>query len=230
MSKGKGKSKGKGWLALLALVLSVQSLAREAPPEVDKHGLHLVHHSELKIVYKLPEADLSRYSKVVLSDARVAFERHWEREHKGLGAFHVSASEIKQIKTRVAEEFRKVFTEELEKLGYEVLDEAPATPELLAIAPAIINLDIEAPDPMHDAGMTRVVAASAGSMTLYAELYDAVSSQLVAWVADPQADRGFGGAAIAMTRGTNQLAEDRIVRLWAQGLAKQLHETVSAAP
>jgi hypothetical protein len=75
------------------------------------------------------------------------------------------------------------------------------------------------------AGMNTTIAASAGQMTLYAELYDSVSNQLIGKVMDPEADRGFGGQI--MNRVTNTAAEDRIVRRWADVLAGHLHAVKS---
>jgi hypothetical protein len=54
---------------------------------------------------------------------------------------------------------------------------------VLIVRSAIINLDVEAPDTMQ-AGMNGTVAASAGQMTLYAELYDSVSNQMIGKVMD----------------------------------------------
>jgi len=50
--------------------------------------------------------------------------------------------------------------------------------QLLA-RPAIINLDVNAPDTPR-AGRTRTYAESAGEMTLYIELYDSVTNKKAA--------------------------------------------------
>ena len=64
-------------------------------------------------------------------------------------------------------------------------------------------------------------------MTLYAELYDSVSSQLIGRVVDPQADHGYGGTFMAQNRVTNKQAEDRIVKGWADKLAAHLHHVTT---
>jgi hypothetical protein len=205
-------------LALTAL----SAWARDKPPEVDSNGLHLVHHSDLRIVYQLPGTDFSQFDTVILVDAYVAFRKHWQRDQNETDPFRVSKRDVEDIKKRVAEEFHKAFAAELEKKGIPVVATTETGPGVLIVRPAIINLDVEAPDTMQP-GMNTTIAASAGQMTLYAELYDSVSSQLIGKVMDPEADQGFGGQFMAQNRVTNTQAEDRIVKRWADVLAKHLH-------
>jgi hypothetical protein len=213
-------------IPFLLAVFAFGAWAKEKPPEVDSNGLHLVHHSELRVVYKLPGADLSKYDKVILVDAYVAFRKNWERDQNETSAFRVHKNDVEAIKKRVGEEFAKAFTKELGKKGYPVVDKSAAGADVLIVRPAIINLDVEAPDTMQ-AGMNATVAASAGQMTLYAEFYDSVSNQMIGKVMDPEADRGFGGQFMAQNRVTNKAAEDRIVNHWADVLAKHLHHSVT---
>jgi hypothetical protein len=57
----------------------------------------------------------------------------------------------------------------LEEDRYAVVDEAGE--DVLLIRPAIINLDVNAPD-TPQAGRSMTYVASAGEMTLYLEAYD----------------------------------------------------------
>ena len=91
----------------------------------------------------------------------------------------------------------------------------------MLLRPALINVDVAAPDTMS-ASMSRTFVRSAGSMTLYLELYDSSTSTLLARVIDPQAERG--GIAQAANRMTNRVAADRILREWATLLATRLGE------
>jgi hypothetical protein len=212
--------------AILLGVFAFGAWAKEKPPEVDSNGLHLVHQSELRVVYKRPGADLSQYDKVILVDPYVAFRKNWERDRRETSVFMLNKNDIEQIKKRVGEEFTKSFTRELGKKGYPVVDKTASGADVLIVRPAIINLDVEAPDTMQ-AGMNTTVAASAGQMTLYVELYDSVSNQMIGKVMDPEADHGFGGQFMAQNRVTNKQAEDRIVNRWADVLAGHLHHTVT---
>ena len=210
-------------ITLLTLLLAAAfGWAKEKLPEVDSNGLHLVHNSELRAVYQLPGTDFGKFDKVILVDAYVAFKKNWRRDQNETDPFRVSKRDVEDIKKRVGDEFHKAVAAELEKKGIAVVAATETGPEVLIVRPAIINLDIEAPDTMEP-GMNTTFAASAGQMMLYAELYDSVSSQMIGKVMDPEADRGFGGQFMAQNRVTGKQAEDRIVKRWADVLAKHLH-------
>ena len=72
---------------------------------------------------------------------------------------------MERIKTKTKEMFVEVFTEELVKGGYELANERAE--DVLIVKPAIINLDVKAPDIVRT---TRggTLGRSAGEMTLYA--------------------------------------------------------------
>ncbi len=210
---------------LMLLLVGQIGVANEKPPEIDNHGLHLVHNSDLRLVYTLPGTDFSAYDKIILVDAYVAFKKNWKREHND-GMTRITNREMEKIKGRVATEFRKAFTAEMEKQGIPVVEQTQTGEDVLIIRPAIINLDIEAPDPMSQVSNVRTIAPSAGEMTLYAEIYDSVSSQMIAKVLDPEADRGRGGMAMEQNRVTNKAAEDRIVKTWAETMAKHMNAAI----
>ena len=70
-------------------------------------------------------------------------------------------------------------------------------------------------------GMEQTFVASAGSMTLYLELLDGKTGDLIARVIDPEAadDAGMAGIANGVT---NTADFDRIVQRWAQILNAHL--------
>lgn len=84
---------------------------------------------------------------------------------------------------------------------------------MLILRPAIINLDSTAPDLMT-AGMSQTFVASAGSMTLYFELYDGKTQVIIARIIDPEAADNAGIAQVS-NRVTNTADFDRVVRRWA---------------
>jgi len=77
----------------------------------------------------------------------------------------------------MSREFRKVFTEKLESGGYDVVQEDGD--DVLLIRPAIINLKVVIP---KDAGTgdSALIIRSAGEMTLFLEVFDSVSGELLA--------------------------------------------------
>lgn len=127
---------------------------------------------------------------------------------------------------RLAAEFKKIFTDELQtKGGYEVVD--TAAPDVLVLRPAIINLAITGPD-LQSPNMNRTIVESAGRMTLCIELYDAVNNTILARVMDPKADNR--GMAQMANRATNKSAADRLLRRWAVALRQHLDAAQGKSP
>jgi hypothetical protein len=202
---------------LLALTGSPAS-AEYGVPEVTHDGLHLMKHTKMARVWMKPGASLAGYDKLQILDCYVAFKKNWQRERDF--SRKISAERMDAIKKELAQEFLKVFTEELSKGGYQLVDK-PAH-DVLLVRPAIIDLDIQAPDPMGDIDST-TFSASAGQMTLLAELYDSVTSDLLLRAIDPEADQGSG-----MIEWQNSVSNSsdarRILRMWAERLRKALDE------
>jgi len=200
---------------------------KEQLPEVDKDGLHLIKDSKVAVAYAKPGASLDPYTRVMILDCFVDFQKDWQRDYNmneiGLDG-RVTDKDAEAIKKGLAEEFRNVFTKVLTEAGHEVVDQPG--PDVLLLRPALINVDVVAPD-VTRAGMSRTYIRSAGSMTLYMEFYDSATSTLLARVADPQADnQALAGQA---SRVTNKAAADRILRSWAELLAKHLGEVKQEA-
>ena len=121
----------------------------------------------------------------------------------------------------MAEAFREVFIEELtENDGYELVD-APAEGVLL-IRPAIIDLEASAPD-TRSAGRSYTFVDSAGAATLYIELYDSVTGEILARAVDRKADRSHGTMQWA-SQVSNRSDAKRILRTWAGWLRERMDE------
>jgi hypothetical protein len=70
----------------------------------------------------------------------------------------------------------------------------------------------------HDgSGRTRSFSASAGQMTLFLELYDGVTGDLIARAVDPQQATDYGHVRIRNSV-TNRSDADRILKRWADML------------
>jgi hypothetical protein len=134
--------------------------------------------------------------------------------------FGVRTRDIERIKTTLAEEFRRVFTDSLESGGYPVVTDA--ADHVLLIRPAIIDLDVTAPD-TRSAGRSNTFTASPGAMTLVIELYDSVSNEILARAIDRRRARNVGNISWA-TRGSNRDAARRILRRWANLLVSRLND------
>jgi hypothetical protein len=203
---------------LLAFTGAGVANGRGTVPEVTHDGLHLVKRTKLARVWMKPEASLEGYAKLQILDCYVAFKKNWQRGHDFES--HITAKRMVTIKKELAQEFQKVFVKELAKGGYQVVDEPGH--DVLIVRPAIIDLVIQAPDSSSSVDVT-TYSASAGQMTLVAELYDSVTSDLLVRAIDPEADRGSG---MIHWQGsvTNSSAAREILRTWAERLRKALDE------
>lgn len=203
-------------------LLATAAMAAGKLPETSSDGLQLLKNTKARIVYAKPGASLKAYGRVMILDCFVEFRKNWQREYNleevGLSG-RVTDKDADAIKQRLAKEFKAVFTKRLEKKGHVVVD-APA-PDVLLLRPALINVEITAPQ-ARQAGRSREFIRSAGSMTLFLELYDSSTSTLLARVIDPQTDvQPFPTEA---SSGTNRIAADAALRRWADLLASHLGE------
>lgn len=128
---------------------------------------------------------------------------------------------MEKIKANLANEFDTVFRETLEAGGYEVVDEA--ADDVLLIRPAIINLDVNAPDTPR-AGRSMSFTSSAGEMTLYIELYDSVTGDMIAKAMDRRIDSTSSGFYTWTNSVSNKVAARKILQGWASILLNALNE------
>jgi hypothetical protein len=170
--------------------------------------------SKVAMAYIDPNADFTVFKRVKILDTFVAFRSGWERDQRrGTRGVRISANDMERIKRDVAVLFQDVFTEVLEADdGFEVVDEAGD--DVLLLRPAIIDLDITAPDVMG-AGRSTSYTASAGSATLYFELYDSVSGQILGRAADRRTVRNPGNTITWANRVSNTQDARRMFRGWA---------------
>jgi hypothetical protein len=159
---------------------------------------------------------------VYIAEPQVAFKKNWKRNLNagavGLSS-NVSNSDMERIKKDVAELFMEVFKEELAAGGYELAHERAE--DVLLVKPAIIDLDVNAPD-IKRAGQNRAYAQNAGSMTLYIELYDSETGDLLAKALDRTEDRSNGAIMQLQTGPANRAAGKRMMKPWAEGLVEGL--------
>lgn len=206
-------------LPALALPGAVAADASTEPPPFTEDGLELVENSDWGLVYVEPGADLSGYERVKLLDTYVAFKKNWRRDqNRTSGGIRVTQNDMDRIKERLAKEFRAVFTDVLQDAGYPVVEETAE--DVLILRPAIINLDVAAPD-TNRAGMSRTYAESAGEMTIYLEMHDGVTGDLIAKGMDRKADRRRGYMEW-QSRVQNTQAARSILEDWAKSIVQAL--------
>ncbi len=196
---------------LLVLTCGLAEVSADADPF---DNLELVEESEVAAAYIDPAANFGVFERVMLLDTYVSFRSGWERDQRrSTSSLGISARDVDRIKTRVSELFNSVMVETLEANdGYKVVSEADY--DVLLIRAAIIDLDITAPDTMSTT-RSRTYTAESGVATLYIELYDSVSGQIIGRAIDRQAARSPGSMMRWTNRASNTADARRVFRGWA---------------
>jgi hypothetical protein len=204
-------------VALLAGTLACASRRPEVPTTTHD-GLQLVADPQIEAVYLKPGAEFAGYRRVAILECFVAFRKNWKRDVNEARPNPVTQRDMDRIKRELAAAFREVYVDELQtKGGYAVVTEGGE--DVLVLRPAIIDLDVEAPDTSF-AGPSRTYSNSAGSMTLVLELYDSVTSELLARAVDKQEARS---SVMHLQAGAFNRAEaEQILRRWARILHERL--------
>jgi Protein of unknown function (DUF3313) len=199
--------------------------AQDSPPSM-VDGLRLRTNTGSSLVYVKPGVTFGKYDKVAILECFVEFDKDWQNNYNSSQddpSNFVSSDDMNRIKKELAAEFKRIFTKELQAGGYQVV--TTAAPDVLVLRPAIINLRVTAPDLMT-AGISATVVSSAGSATLYLELWDSMTNTLLARAMNAQADQQFGGQVANSV--TNTQAADFILRGWADNLRKHLEAARSS--
>jgi Protein of unknown function (DUF3313) len=207
-----------GTLAALLLSAMPPVFAEDAT-DAGLHNLVPVKDAKVAMAYIDPDADFSVFKRVAILEPLVSFRSNWQRDQNRSRSRNISARDMERIKADVATLFERVFTERLEAAGYEVVN--MANEDVLLLRPAIVDLDITAPD-TRSAGRSRTFTASTGAATLYMQLFDSLSGDLIGRAADRQAVRSAGGMVTWSNSVTNTAEASRMMGGWADKLVSFL--------
>ena len=212
-------------LGIMATTIGCVSTGDELPA-VSEEGMNRVENTRVDALYVNPDADFSEFKRFAIADVDVSFRRNWLKDQNQTRrqlTRRVSQEDANRIRTAIADSFRRIFTEELEKAGYTVVDPAASenvTGDLLLLHPDILDLDVTAPD-IASPDRVRTYTACGCSMTLSLELYDAMSGTLLARITDRKKALDQRPMRIANSV-TNKADADRIMRRWAKMLVDKL--------
>jgi hypothetical protein len=195
--------------------------AKDAPPQVSEDGLQLVKQTKSRLVYKKPDANFAQFKRVAILDCTVEFSKDWVKEYNSSQrdpARKISSTDLDRAKADLAKQFKKIFTDELaNKGGYQISE--TAAPDVLVLRPALVNIQVSAPDLMTP-GRSVTFVQSSGQMTLYLELWDSSTNTILGRVMDARGSNDNNGFASRSSSVSNRAAADVILRSWA----KELHE------
>jgi hypothetical protein len=207
---------------ILFLTSSFNSLANPGnPPEITVDGLHRVKDTKMALVYAKPNVDLSQYNRIYLTEPQISFTKHWLQTQNSIPNQTVRKEDMERIKTELAALFMEVFRDELQNNGGYVLVNGVAE-DVLIVHPAIVDLDVFSPDVPGTAG-SRSAIPSAGTMTLYMELMDSVTGDMLVKAIDNKYDRTRTHIQ-AQNRKRNEAAARQMLGDWANLLRLALDE------
>ncbi len=210
-------------LALASVFAGISSLSVQSTdaPEISHDGLVLDHDSsDVALLYVKPNADFSIYEEFLMLDAYVAFKKNWQRNTKVAGR-RVSNKDMERIKGEAVKLLHESFKKELDEVGGYTFVEKVGD-RVMILRPALIDLEITAPD-IPVAGRVTTYVASAGAATLFLELYDSVSGEILARLVDRRQMQNYGMARWA-NKVTNRADAARMFKRWASLLREGMDE------
>ena len=192
-------------------------------PQVSDDGLVRIKSKRAEVVYVQPGASLDGYDKIMLAEPQISFRKNWKSDwnmdnpmRRVDDRYMIEAVATGQ--RLLLEEFERTLT----KKGFTIVDQ-PGT-GVLTVKPAIIDLDIFAPDVNNTAGMWgQTYANGSGRATLFLELFDSSSNQLLVRVMDTKDNENDGYTwRVQRNRATNIADARSAFASWGTDLANGL--------
>ncbi|WP_019026267.1 DUF3313 family protein [Colwellia piezophila] len=206
------------------MVMGCNSTNPTNAPQVSPEGMELKKSTRSTVAYKKEGVDFSEYNKVQILPSVVAFKKNWKRDYNRSQSSlttRVRDEDVIRIKADVAKLFDEVFKEEFAKgAKFPIVDKVSSN--TLVIRPVIVDLDVTAPD-LRSAANVKTYASDAGQATLFLELYDGVSGEILARAVNV-AVAGDDSYAQWATRVSNRADAKRMIRKWAKALRKKYDE------
>ena len=213
-------------MLLLAGCQATPAVQMGPDAEVTHDGLHKVDHSRMRLAWVRPDADLSGYTKLLLTDAGVEYRAvkggtHTARTNSMRSEFPMSEA----ARARFEELVGEVFEEELGKSQYYTLVDK-AGPEVLEVRGALLDVVSNVPPEMMGRG--DYYLSKIGEATLVLEIRDSESREIIARAADRRAVEPT--VVVRSNRVTNTSEVRREVRRWAvllKDAVDQFHDDLS---
>ncbi|QOL25933.1 DUF3313 family protein [Thalassotalea sp. LPB0316] len=171
--------------ALVAVSTSMLLMSNTADAgKKTEDGLTEVKSGNFSLAYIREGYDFSQFTKVKFVEPHVKMKKNWRRDYnrsqKSL-ASRASEADVTGIEENVKEIYQNVLETEFAKMGMPVVQESGA--DVLVLLPALINLDIYQPDLNNASGAKNQIKQS-GSATVYFELYNSVTGEVLAKMAE----------------------------------------------
>lgn len=208
------------------LVFSIVSLGSTAlaapyspPGAIAQDGLVAVHSRDLDKFFVRPNADLSKYRRVMIDPVQVQFQKDWLRNmNDPRYVARLRPDDVQRIAEETTANVNRIVADAFKARGYEIVS-APG-PDVLRLSPRVTELYVNAPD-IYPPGKTRSFTRDAGEATLVLEARDAASGTLLAVAVD----HGTAQDMLRITRATdvsNAFWFDGLYRRWAMSTAAEI--------
>lgn len=173
-----------GMLLLSLLFAAAPALAtadRQSWPTEAPADLLPVESSEFDILYIKPGFEPGDYGKLIIDEPEIVLDEYWKWTNRR----DITERDLKRIETSTAKILREQFGSKLSAGdGYSLAQAGEAQGEgVLRLKPAMLDLNLNAPD-LSVPERRKTYIRSAGHATLYLDLYDGASGELLLRVID----------------------------------------------
>jgi hypothetical protein len=198
-----------------------------ASEEMTYDGLYPIRNSTADAAWARPDADISRYSKIMLQGVGIEYRPGGESGrlyHSRSSADYYEISD--QQKDRFKATMREAFLKELQKSAhFKIVNEAG--PDVLLIRGGL--LDVVSYVPPEPVGRSDIYLGRVGEATLVLEIRDSVSEAIIARAVDRRAADNTGRPLQKSNRAMNTAEVRRVAATWARMLRERLDSYGSTA-
>lgn len=200
---------------ILAMGASQAALAKQEMPQVTEHGLVLEERGTFQHTWVHPDADFSKYDKIVLIDGELEFRDVGPARKSRSRALYSNEREFgvsEKDQARFSDRVEKAFTKSLAKSDhYEIVEQRG--PSTLILRGHVVDVVSHVPPPL--AGRGEVYSASMGEVTMILEVYDGETGKPLALATERRALQRPGGQYIDTMSSANSVTAWAEVNRWA---------------
>ncbi len=210
---------------VVAAVIIIMGCQSTDKPPVSAEGLELKYNTRSTTAYKREGVSFADYNKIQISPSTVAFKKNWQRNYNRdqvSMSSRIKDKDVVRIKESVKKMLDDTFKFEFDKNDKYSIVEQPTTGTLL-LKPSIIDLNVNAPDIMSTS-RSKTFVHEAGRATLFLEIYDAVSGEILARIIDTQTVGDNHGLYQWANRITNAADAKRVIKKWAKTLSEKFEQ------
>jgi hypothetical protein len=212
-----------GLLVALAGTLAGCGYTRPAEERTDD-GLVRVPSRAAGGVYRDPAADFTGYRRILLEPPTIEFTGSWREQHP-----NVRDSDVARLRKDAVKLFLDEFERELVKHGPYSFADAPA-PDVLRIAPRVIDFDIPAPDVLVSPG-DKTYTPGPVKMQVTGEIRDAEKNTLLARVIVFAGQERYGFDELRLANRSTNAHEMRLgFGKWSMMVHEALNVAKAARP